>query len=111
MRKQVTHVIIANPHNYLTRGNGTGGALAGTKIQRGIMRTRGKGVRFVNAQWILDSVKAGKRMSEVKYENVKLGGAGQGSVFEKLRTAKPGVSGVRKGSEYEDMKDEELGIV
>jgi hypothetical protein len=108
MRKAVTHVIIGNPHNHLVRGEGAGGALSGTKIQKEIARTRGKSVKFVSAGWVMDSVKAGKRVSEAKYENVKVGGAGQGSVFDKFRTAKPGIRGVDKRDE--DINNEELGI-
>lgn len=102
-RKTVTHVIIGNPHNYISKGGagskGTGGALAGTKIQKEIMRTRGKGVKFVSAEWVLESIKAGKRLSEARFENVKVGGAGQGSVFNQFRTTKPGItSGVKSES-------------
>jgi hypothetical protein len=111
-RKQVTHVIIGNPHNHhSSTGKGTGGALASTKIQREITRHRGKGVKFVGAQWIIDSVHAGKRMAETRYENVKLGGAGQGSVFDKFKNAKPGTSGPGKSQKTTgDISDEELGF-
>jgi hypothetical protein len=111
-RKQVTHVIIGNPHNhYSSTGKGTGGALASTKMQKEITRHRGKGVKFVGAQWIIDSVNAGKRMAETRYENVKLGGAGQGSVFDKFKNAKAGTSGSRKSQKTTgDLSDEELGL-
>jgi hypothetical protein len=108
-RKTVTHVIIGTAHNHLIKGSGAGGALAGTKIQKEITRTRGKGVKYVGVEWVLDSVKAGKRVSEAIYENVRLGGARQGCVFEKFRTTKPKSSGV--GKREDDMNDEELGII
>lgn len=108
-RKQVTHVIIGTQHDQ--RGGkvgGAGGALAGTKIQKEIMRHRGKGVKFVGAQWVIDSVNAGKRMGEASYENVKLGGAGQGSVFGMFKSTKPGLNSTKT---VQDVTDEELGIV
>lgn len=101
MRKQVTHVIIGNPHNHLSRGNGAGGALAGTKIQKEILRHRGKGVKFVSADWVVESVKAGKRLGEAKFANVNVGGAGQGSVFEKFRKDKK----EGRKDDWDDMDD------
>ena len=116
-RKQVTHVIVGTTHSHRNSNAviGAGGSLAGTKIQKEIARRRtagGKGVRFVGAQWVIDSVRKGRRMGEAGYENVKLGGAGQGSVFEKFRVAKPGggpPDGVKE-SKNDGMADEELGI-
>ena len=110
MRKQVTHVIIGTTHERKSNGlvGGAGGALASTKIQKEIARTRGKGVKFVGAQWVIDSVEKGRRMGEARYENLKLGGAGQGSVFDKFKTAKPGVTS--GGGKRDGMTDEELGI-
>jgi hypothetical protein len=74
-RRTVTHVIV---------GTDCGGGLAGTKIQKEIANVRGKGIKFVTAQWILDSVEKGVRQSEGRYvpKNLggKIGGAGQGSV-------------------------------
>ncbi|ETN40146.1 uncharacterized protein HMPREF1541_04422 [Cyphellophora europaea CBS 101466] len=74
-RRSVTHVVI---------GEDCGGGLAGTKIQKEVQNVRGKGVKFVTAQWVLDSVERGKRQAEGKYvpKNLrgKVGGSGQGSV-------------------------------
>jgi hypothetical protein len=74
-RRTVTHVIV---------GADCGGGLAGTKIQKEVANVRGKGVKFVTAQWVLDSVEKGVRQSEGRYVpdllKGKLGGAGQASV-------------------------------
>lgn len=74
-RRTVTHVII---------GEDCGGGLAGTKIQKEVANVRGKGVKFVTAQWVLDSVHRGIRQPEARYtpRNLRgrIGGAGQGSV-------------------------------
>lgn len=74
-RRTVTHVII---------GEDCGGGLAGTKIQKEVANVRGKGIKFVTAQWVLDSVKMGVRQPEARYspKNLRgrIGGAGQGSV-------------------------------
>jgi hypothetical protein len=113
-RKQVTHVIIGSPHSHLSStSRGAGGALAGTKIQKEIARTRGKGVKFVGAQWVIDSVKTGKRMGEANYQNVKLGGAGQGSVFDKFKVGKPSLGSgavAKSGKKIDEVTDEELGM-
>lgn len=74
-RRTVTHVII---------GEDCGGGLAGTKIQKEVANVRGKGIKFVTAQWVLDSVKVGVRQPEARYtpKNLRgrIGGARQGSV-------------------------------
>ncbi|KAI9678512.1 MAG: hypothetical protein M1822_007455 [Bathelium mastoideum] len=85
-RRTVTHVIIGVPCS--TKGDipGVGGGLAASKIQKEITRVGGKGVKFVGVEWVLASVKAGTRLSEARFETVKIGGAGQRSVlgmFEK----------------------------
>lgn len=74
-RRTTTHVVI---------GEDCGGGLAGTKIQKEVSTVGGKGIKFVTAQWVLDSVEKGIRLSEARYapKNLKgrVGGAGQGSV-------------------------------
>nr|POF13482.1 dna repair protein rev1 [Quercus suber] len=62
-RRTVTHVIVGRPSS----SGGSGGGLAGTKLQKEISRIGGKSVKFVTVDWVLDSVKAGKRMAEAKY--------------------------------------------
>ena len=74
-RRTVTHVVV---------GDDCGGGLAGTKIQKEVSNVRGKGVKFVTARWVLDSVERGVRQPEGRYtpRNLRgrIGGAGQGSV-------------------------------
>ncbi|KAL9096488.1 MAG: hypothetical protein Q9165_001485 [Trypethelium subeluteriae] len=87
-RRTVTHVIVGVPCSSKSDVQGSGGGLAASKIQKEIMRVRGKGVKFVGVDWMLASVKAGTRLSEARFETVKIGGAGQRSVlptFEKRK--------------------------
>jgi twin BRCT domain len=49
-RRQVTHVILGNPCGK-PGAMGAGGGLAGTKIQKEIMRTGGCGIRYISVQW------------------------------------------------------------
>ena len=74
-RRTVTHVII---------GEKCGGGLASTKIEKEVSTVGGKGIKFVTAQWILDSAEKGVRQPEARYTpknlNSRIGGSGQGSV-------------------------------
>lgn len=74
-RRTVTHVIL---------GERCGGGLASGKIQKENITVRGKGIKYVSAQWVLDSVEKGIRQPEHKYAAAeikgKLGGSGQKSV-------------------------------
>jgi hypothetical protein len=74
-RRTVTHVII---------GDTCGGGLASTKFQKEIRTVGGKGIKFVTAQWVLDSVEKGIRQQEARYapKNVmgRIGGSRQASV-------------------------------
>jgi hypothetical protein len=76
-RKSVTHVIIGKPGS---AGEGCGGGLAGTKIQKEILRQRGKALHFVTAEWVVQSAKAGKRLAESRFEGMKLAPKGVGGV-------------------------------
>lgn len=78
-RRSVTHVIVGEPNN--GRGAGAGGGLAGSKIQKEISRVRGKGVKFVGVEWVMESVKAGKRLSEARFQGVSIAPKGVGSVY------------------------------
>ncbi|KAE9970457.1 hypothetical protein EG328_006284 [Venturia inaequalis] len=104
-RRSVTHVILGNTYNK----GGAGGGLAGTKIQKEVSRVGGKGIKFVSVEWytsslllysqvyfltgndyrVLESIKAGKRLPEVRFENLRLGGHGQGSVYGAFKASKP----------------------
>ena len=75
-RRMVTHVIVGKP----VGSGGCGGGLSGSKLQKEIARTHGKGLKFVTAEWAVDSVKAGTRLPESRYQAMKLGGKGVSSV-------------------------------
>ncbi|KAK8139609.1 hypothetical protein PG984_000732 [Apiospora sp. TS-2023a] len=77
-RKQVTHVILGRP---IGGGGGSGGGLAGSKLQKEIQKVRGAAVKFVGVEWILESIKAGKRLPEARFSNLKVASKGQQSVF------------------------------
>lgn len=87
-RKSVTHVIIGKPGS---QGQGCGGGLAGTKIQKEIARQRGKAIHFVTAEWVVQSAKAGKRLAESRFEGMDLapkGVSGIAGMFAKQAGAK-----------------------
>jgi hypothetical protein len=76
-RRTVTHVILGDTSS-------GGGGLSGRKIQKEVSLVRGKSVKYVSVQWVLDSIKRGVRQSEGGYVpngvEGRLGGWGQGSV-------------------------------
>ncbi|KAI1465999.1 uncharacterized protein F4812DRAFT_92435 [Daldinia caldariorum] len=77
-RKQVTHVILGRPAG---RPRGAGGGLAGGKLQKEIQKVGGCGMKFVGAEWVLESIKAGKRLPEARFSNLKMASKGQQSVY------------------------------
>ncbi|OTB09137.1 hypothetical protein M426DRAFT_316427 [Hypoxylon sp. CI-4A] len=77
-RRQVTHVILGRPAG---GSRGAGGGLAGGKLQKEIQKVGGCAVKFVGAEWILESVKAGKRLPETRFSNLKVASKGQQSVY------------------------------
>ncbi|KAF2088622.1 hypothetical protein K490DRAFT_39136 [Saccharata proteae CBS 121410] len=78
-RRTVTHVILGTAN---APANGCGGGLAGGKMQKEIARVRGKGVKFVTVEWILESVRRGKRLPEAGAGGVRIAAKGQGSVWD-----------------------------
>jgi len=81
-RNTVTHVIIGTPSGHGSKtGSGAGGGLAGSKIQKEIAKVRGKGVKFVEVAWLVESIRAGKRLPEAGFVGLKLAAKGQGSVY------------------------------
>ncbi|KAL1794156.1 hypothetical protein ACET3X_007577 [Alternaria dauci] len=76
-RRTVTHVILGR----VNANGGAGGGLAATKIQKEITRTGGRAVKFINAEWILDSIKANHRLPESRYSPLKLAPSSQTSIF------------------------------
>ncbi|UNI20731.1 hypothetical protein JDV02_006796 [Purpureocillium takamizusanense] len=77
-RRRVTHVILGRPSS---AGRGAGGGLAGGKLEREIRRVAGCGVKFVGVEWILESIKAGKRLPEARFATLKIAPQAQGSVY------------------------------
>ncbi|KAK5724243.1 hypothetical protein LTR17_013529 [Elasticomyces elasticus] len=77
-RRTVTHVIIGRPNS----SGGCGGGLAGSKIHKEVTKKLGRGesVKYVNVDWIVESVKAGKRLPESKFEGVRTAPKGVGNV-------------------------------
>ncbi|CBY02033.1 hypothetical protein IAQ61_006623 [Plenodomus lingam] len=85
-RRTVTHVILGTSN---TRG-GAGGGLAATKMQKEIARTGGKAVKFITAEWVIESIKAGRRLPESRFSPLKLASQSQNSVLEMQETKKAG---------------------
>lgn len=79
-RRTVTHVIIGTSSTH----GGAGGGLASTKLQKEIARTGGKAVKFITAEWVLQSIKAGQRLPESRFAPIKLSAKSQSSVLGML---------------------------
>ena len=82
-RRRVTHVILGK-HNDGNNG-GAGGGLAGSKIQKEISRVGGKGVKYVGVDWVIESLKAGKRLPEARFETLSIAPKGVKSVYGMLQ--------------------------
>ncbi|KAL4910110.1 hypothetical protein BDW74DRAFT_173577 [Aspergillus multicolor] len=65
LSRRVTHVIIGKPNS--GPGRGAGGGLAAGKIQKEMSRGGWRGMRIVGVEWVLESVKAGKRLPETRF--------------------------------------------
>ncbi|EGP86815.1 uncharacterized protein MYCGRDRAFT_43828 [Zymoseptoria tritici IPO323] len=76
-RRTVTHVIVGKPTR---EGGGCGGGLASSKVQKEIGSMRGKGIKFISAEWIMESAKAGKRLPESRFEGMRLAPSGVKSI-------------------------------
>ncbi|EGE81846.1 BRCA1 C-terminus domain-containing protein [Blastomyces dermatitidis ATCC 18188] len=79
-RRTATHVILGRPNNN-RNGNGAGGGLAATKLQREIQRVGGKGVKFVGVEWVLESIKVGCRLPEARFATLHMAPDKQRSVM------------------------------
>ncbi|ROV98589.1 hypothetical protein VSDG_04278 [Cytospora chrysosperma] len=77
-RRQVTHVILGRPSG---PSGGAGGGLAGGKLEKEIRRTGGCGVKYVGVEWVLESIKAGRRLPETRFTNLKVASKAQPSVY------------------------------
>ncbi|EGO53873.1 hypothetical protein NEUTE1DRAFT_149117 [Neurospora tetrasperma FGSC 2508] len=85
-RRQVTHVILGKPTG---RNTGAGGGLAGGKLEKEIRRVGGCGIKYVGVEWVLESIKAGKRLPEARFANLKIAAKRQQSVLSAFSTNKP----------------------
>ncbi|KKZ67235.1 hypothetical protein EMCG_01105 [[Emmonsia] crescens] len=87
-RRTATHVILGRP-NSNRKGNGAGGGLAATKLQREIQRVGGKGVKFVGVEWfvVLESIKAGCRLPEARFATLHMAPDKQRSVMSMFHRA------------------------
>ncbi|KAI0455899.1 BRCA1 C terminus domain-containing protein [Xylaria acuta] len=77
-RRKVTHVILGRP---AAGGYGSGGGLAGGKLQKEISKIGGPAVKYVGVQWVLESIKAGRRLPEARFADLKIAPKGQQSVY------------------------------
>lgn len=102
-RRTVTHVILGS----------RGGGLAAGKIQKEVTTLGGKGVRYVTAEWVVDSVECGKRLPESKYQAVHTAMKGQGSMLGKLggKQQQQGENNKEMLSAYNIMKHENIATV
>ncbi|EED21822.1 conserved hypothetical protein [Talaromyces stipitatus ATCC 10500] len=74
-RKSVTHVILgssatSNMSSAGTAGRKTGRLLASSKLQKEIVAKTsgfGRGVKYVNVEWVIESIKAGKKLPEARF--------------------------------------------
>jgi hypothetical protein len=91
-RRTVTHVVLGQPNSKggSSGGAGAGGGVASSKIQKEVGGTnRGAKVRYVGAAWIVESVKAGRRLPEARFEGSRMAPKGVGRI--------EGLFGVGKG--------------
>ncbi|KAI1567479.1 hypothetical protein Ptr902_00539 [Pyrenophora tritici-repentis] len=58
-------------------------------MQKEIARSGGKAVKFINAEWVLDSIKAGRRLTESRYSPLRLTPKGQNSIAGMMRGGVP----------------------
>ncbi|KAJ5788152.1 hypothetical protein N7457_003142 [Penicillium paradoxum] len=93
-RKTVTHVLVGQPNTGTGSGmavSGAGGGLAAGKLQQEIARGGWKGVKVVSVDWVLESIKAGRRLAESRFPGMHVATKGQRSVAGMF-----GLQGVKK---------------
>ncbi|KAG9670164.1 hypothetical protein KCV03_g10334, partial [Aureobasidium melanogenum] len=84
-RRSVTHVILGRPNASAVPG--AGGGLSASKMQKEITKIKGKSVKFVTVEWVMESVANGKRAPEQNFEAVKLALKGTGGVQQMFAKA------------------------
>jgi len=78
-RSSTTHVILTRAGRV---GSGAGGGLAAGKLQKEIDLRKASTIKYVSVQWVLDSIKVGKKLPERPYTDVAVGrSAGQGTLM------------------------------
>lgn len=79
-RRTVTHVVVGRANAGAGRGVGAGGGLAAGKMQKELAAAR-RGVKYVRAEWVVECVRRGRRVSEVGYGGLEEWTRGMGSVL------------------------------
>lgn len=100
-RRQVTHVILGRQSAASVPNKGAskaGGALAAGKIEREVRRVGGCGVKFVGVEWVLESVKAGRRLPEARFAGIKMAHSGQKSVYDTFSRPKAATPSTTPGT-------------
>ncbi|KAM3548296.1 hypothetical protein ARSEF4850_009493 [Beauveria asiatica] len=93
-RRHVTHVVLGRPAGSISGGRGgggggggssssagCGGGLAGTKMDREIRRRGGHGIKYVGVEWVLESIRVGRRLPEARFANLDIAPHRQSSVY------------------------------
>ncbi|OAA34921.1 brct domain containing protein [Beauveria brongniartii RCEF 3172] len=95
-RRHVTHVVLGRPAGSISGSSGggsggggggggssagCGGGLAGTKMDREIRRRGGNGIKYVGVEWVLESIRVGRRLPEARFANLDIAPHGQSSVY------------------------------
>ncbi|KAM3460946.1 hypothetical protein BB8028_0003g00630 [Beauveria bassiana] len=83
-RRHVTHVVLGRPAGSISGGGssaGCGGGLAGTKMDREIRRRGGNGIKYVGVEWVLESIRVGRRLPEARFANLDIAPHRQSSVY------------------------------
>lgn len=84
-RRSVSHVILGRANGSAVPG--AGGGLSASKMQKEIAKVGGKNVKFVTAEWVMESVANGKRAPEQRFEAVRLALKGTGRVEQMFAKA------------------------
>ncbi|KAM3524585.1 hypothetical protein NHJ13051_004454 [Beauveria bassiana] len=82
-RRHVTHVVLGRPAGSISGSGsaGCGGGLAGTKMDREIRRRGGNGIKYVGVEWVLESIRVGRRLPEARFANLDIAPHRQSSVY------------------------------
>ncbi|GAM35603.1 hypothetical protein TCE0_017r04058 [Talaromyces pinophilus] len=104
-RKSVTHVILGAAAAAAAGANGvgrkTGGLLSAGKMQKEVLSKTsgyGKGVKYVNVEWVIESIKAGKKLAEARFSPsstvMSSSSSARGNGLDKYKTTATGGGGV-----------------